>query len=136
MKLSFAHIVLNVTDMKRSRPFYEKILKGFKIIDQSDHHAGFSNGSFGVWIADEDMKGFAFKGVATDKGVGLHHFAWKVESVEELKEWEGYLQNQGIEMSKGGITDDDFGGRGIFFRDPDNIRLEIHLGWQTRNFVV
>ena len=128
MDLKFAHIVLNVTNIKRSRLFYETILQGFNVVDQSEHHAGFSNGKFSVWIADEDMKRNPYVGTATDKAVGFHHFAWKVETMEELKEWEAYLSENKIEMSKGGITDDDFGGQGIFFRDPDNIRLEIHLG--------
>lgn len=128
MNLQFAHIVLNVTDIKRSRSFYEKILVDFKVIDESEHHVGLSNGQFSVWLADADMQDGQYVGQATDKNVGLHHFAWKVDTMDELKEWEKHLREQGIEMSKGGITDDDFGGKGIFFCDPDNIRLEIHLG--------
>ncbi len=128
MILHFAHIVLNVTDVGRSRPFYEKVLRDVQVIDESEHHVGFSNGQFSMWLVDEDTQGNRYLGVATDKAVGLHHFAWKVETMDELKTWEIYLREQGIEMQKGGITDDDFGGEGIFFRDPDNIRLEIHLG--------
>ena len=126
--LHFAHIVLNVTVLKHSREFYEKVLRGFRVADESDHHVGYSNGSFSVWLADEDREGSPFVGTATDKAVGLHHVSWKVETMEELKEWESYLREQGIEMAKSGITDDDFGGQGIFFRDPDGVRLEIHLG--------
>src|SRR3989338_10722811 len=114
MNLSFAHIVFNVTDMKRSRVFYEKVLRGFKVMDESEHHAGFSNGQCSVWISDQIMKGESYGGMATDKAVGVHHSAWKVETIAELKEWEQYLRSQNIEMSKGGITDDDFGGQGIF----------------------
>ena len=128
MTLLFAHIVFNVTDLKRSRPFYEKVLRDVQVINESDHHVGLSNGQFSVWLVDEDTQGNRYAGAATDKAVGMHHFAWKVETMDELKTWEIYLREQGIEMQKGGITDDDFGGQGIFFRDPDNIRLEIHLG--------
>lgn len=125
--LQFAHIVLNVTNIERSRDFYTKVLRDFKVVDQSTSHVGFSNGQFSVWLAEEDMKGKRYEGMATDKVVGMHHFAWKVNTLEALQEWEAYLKTQGIELQQGGITDDDFSGQGIFFRDPDNIRLEIHL---------
>ncbi len=128
MNLKFAHIVLNVTDLKRSRIFYEIVLCEFTIIDESEHHVGYSNGQFSVWIADSGKSGNAFVGQATDKAVGVHHFAWKVDTLDELKKWQSYLHEFGIKMSKDGITEDDFGGQGIFFRDPDNNRLEIHLG--------
>lgn len=126
-QLQFAHIVLNVTNIERSRAFYTKVLRNFKVIDQSEAHVAFSNGLFSIWLADEDMKGKKYVGTATDQAIGLHHFSWKVDSLEALQDWEVYLKAQGIELQQGGITDDDFGGQGIFFRDPDNIRLEIHL---------
>lgn len=128
MELKFAHIVLNVTDLKRSRAFYEKVLLGYTVINESDHHVGFSHGVFSLWLADEDMHENRYTGTANDQIVGVHHFAWKVDTLEELENWGKHLREQGIELQKGGITDDDFGGQGIFFKDPDNIRLEIHLG--------
>lgn len=128
MELRFAHIVLNVTDIKRSREFYQKLLKGYEVINESEHHVGFSHGDFSVWLADEDLHGNKYTGQATDQAVGVHHFAWKVDTLEELKEWEQHLKNEGIALSHGGVTDDDFGGQGLFFKDPDHNRLEIHLG--------
>lgn len=128
MNLSFAHIVLNVTELARSRKYYDIVLRGFSVIDESSNHVGYSNGSFSVWIADTTMDDKPFIGVATDKAVGTHHFAFKVSTIDELREWESYLRESGVAMSKDGITDDDFGGTGIFLKDPDGIRLEIHLG--------
>ena len=127
MKLSFAHIVLNITDIKRSREFWEKILVEFNVIDQSEDHVGYSNGAFSVWLTETNMKGKRYSGQATDTEVGVHHFAWKVETLKELQEWEAHLRSAGVAMSEDGITDDDFGGQGLFFRDPDSIRCEIHL---------
>lgn len=120
--------MLNITDLSVSRPFYQKALKGFNVIDESDNHVGLSNGLFSVWLADANYDGEAYSGRATDTLVGLHHFAFKVETQEELLVWETYLKEEGIELQDGGITDDGFGGKGLFFTDPDNIRLEIHLG--------
>ena len=128
MKLSFGHISLNVTNMSQSFPFYQKFLKDFEVIEKDNHYAGFSNGICSIWIADIDRDNGPFTGVATDQAVGLHHFAFKVDTMEELQKWETYFLEEDVEMQKGGITDDDFGGWGIFVRDPDNIRLEIHLG--------
>lgn len=127
-QLQFAHIVLNVTQIERSRTFYAKVLRDFKVVDQSEEHVAFSNGQFSIWLAEKDMKGKPYVGTASDQAVGLHHFAWKVTTLEALEDWERYLKSQGIPLQQDGITDDDFGGKGIFFRDPDNIRVEIHLG--------
>ena len=59
--------------------------------------------------------------------IGLDHFAFSVELVEELKGIEARLKSQGIEMEDGGITDDDFGGTAIFCIDPDGMKVEFHL---------
>lgn len=125
--LQYSHIVLNVTNIERSRAFYTKVLRDFKVVDQSESHVAFSNGLNSIWLAEKDIKGKYFEGVAADKAVGLRHFAWKVNTLDALEDWEKYLKSQGIELQNGGITDDDFSGQGLFFRDPDNIRLEIHL---------
>ncbi|MEK7521479.1 MAG: hypothetical protein AAB599_01615 [Patescibacteria group bacterium] len=47
--------------------------------------------------------------------------------MEDLKEIETHLREQGIEMEDGGITDDGYGGTAIFCKDPDGMILEFHL---------
>ncbi len=128
MVLSFGHITLNVTNLQRSKDFYLKFFREAKIVMESDTEVGIQSGDFSVWLVAETKDGQAMQGIATDQLVGMHHVAWKVNTLEQLQAWESYLREQQMELSKGGITDDDFGGTGIFLRDPDNIRLEIHLG--------
>jgi len=121
--MTLAHLVLNVTDLERSKAFYEKFLRGFAFSDGDEEYACYRGPDMGVWLVAVGGS----ERVADDR-VGLHHMAFKAETMEELKEWEAHFRDQGIEMQKGGITDDDYGGTGIFLRDPDGFRLEIHLG--------
>lgn len=120
-ELTVGHVVLNVTDINRAKAFYQKVLWGFEKSEESEEHVAYKNKELGIWIVG------GYEGKADESRVGLHHLAFKVDTFDELKEWEAHLRKEGIEMQKGGITDDDFGGQGIFFRDPDNFRIEIHL---------
>jgi len=119
---TLAHIVINVTDIERAKDFYLKVFANFKLSEESDVHFALRGKNFGIWVVG------GYDGKADENRVGLHHLAFKVDNMKELEEWEAHLKETGIEMQKGGITDDDFDGTGIYFRDPDNFRIEIHLG--------
>ena len=56
-------------------------------------------------------------------GVGsTHHFAFAIETAEELAAWRDYLRGHGVECSE---VFDRGGFRSIYFRDPDGHILEI-----------
>ncbi len=59
--------------------------------------------------------------------IGLDHFAFQVDSIEELQTIEKRLRKFNIEMEDNGITNDDFGGTAIFCVDPDGMKIEFHL---------
>lgn len=127
---SIAHVRLTVTDIERSRQFYESVFGWAVLIEHPDN-------------ADEETRrklGFLFGGVIYDMGggllglrpvaadrfdedrAGLDHIAFRVASKAEIDDAAAHLDDLGIahEPVK------DIGPSYILeFRDPDNIALEL-----------
>ncbi|MGX9787135.1 VOC family protein [Mycobacterium sp. MMS18-G62] len=127
---SIAHVRLTVTDIERSRQFYESVF-GWRILIESPENAD---------EATREALGFLFGGVIYDLGgaliglrpvatdafhedrCGLDHLAFRVGSKSELDDAAKHLDDLGIthEPIK------DIGPSYILeFRDPDNIALEL-----------
>lgn len=120
------HIVLKVSNPERSKDFYVKALR-MKVFSDEDGAYGLSmEGLDSLWLMapenGNDANPFSRRG-----DIGLDHWALGVASEADLKEIEGHLKEQGIEMEDGGITDDGYGGTAIFTKDPDGMVLEFHL---------
>ncbi len=126
------HIVLTVSDSKKSAVFYQKVLD-WKIVEQKEDYAylcpdsnKYPETKFMLVLGEtRDAKFPTSK--FNRNNVGLDHFAFSIDSIEELKNIETRLKSVGIEMEEGGITNDDFGGTAIFCIDPDGMKVEFHL---------
>lgn len=127
---SFAHVRLTVTDIGRSRAFYERVF-GWPVVAEvpPDADAGtrealaFLYG--GVLYAVGDAL-LGLRPVATDRfdedRVGLDHLAFTVASRADLDAAAALLDEMGA--PRGEITD--IGpGEILPFRDPDDIALEL-----------
>jgi glyoxylase I family protein len=117
------HITLIVKDVKKSQEFYTKVC-GMKVIAAEKDYCGLADGIFSLWLAlsrEESKKKF------DEEEIGLNHWAFKVNTKKELEAIEQELKKMKIVMEDGGITDDGYGGRAIFTRDPDNMKVEFHL---------
>lgn len=126
------HIVLTVSDFKKSADFYKKVLR-WDIVEQKEDHAylvpdksAYPQCDF-MLLVSEPRDSKADKNTFDRNRVGLDHFAFQVATLEELKEVENRLRAHGIVMEANGITDDDFGGTAIFCTDPDGMKVEFHL---------
>ena len=118
------HLALTVTDMDRSRAFYQDVL-GFEFITEFGPKYLLSNGE--VILALNQAPDPA-QAIANDRfsenRVGLDHVSFNVGSMEELESAVKALDEQGV--PRGEIND--LGGLGICvlaFRDPDNIQVEL-----------
>lgn len=101
------HVTMAVSDLKRTRDFYESIL-GMKVYKQN------GNGLFlgiGEHFVGAD---FAPK---VNENVGIDHFCIGVEGFDE-KNAKQVLAARSIET----FTE---GGRGVYFRDPNGIKVQI-----------
>jgi glyoxylase I family protein len=127
---SIAHVRLTVTDIDRSRQFYDSVF-GWPILIEMPEQANAATREtlsflFGGVIYDLGGALIGLRPVATDRfdedRAGLDHLAFRVGSKDELDSAADHLDFLGIahEPIK------DIGPAYILeFRDPDNIALEL-----------
>jgi len=128
MRFNFDHLAITVSDLEKSVEFYRDIL-GFRVLGKLVQ----DNGNFVIVYLDMGDKvlelfNFTEKGkyltTQNDKDMGIKHFAFKVKSVDQAFK---YLREKGVEFTM--EPNNAVGGvRIAFFKDPDNILIEIIEG--------
>lgn len=130
----FAHVRLTVTDIKKSKAFYEKVFGWDAAIDMShladDPEVRKSQEQFYGGVVYQTPSGslFGLRPVGNTSfdpdETGLDHVSFAVSSREELVSAEESLTEAGIEH--GEVTDLKGPGLSILsFQDPDGINLEL-----------
>ena len=119
------HVGLNVSDLARSKRFYQDVF-GFDLsVESNEEGRAFAfltqNNAIVLTLWQQSDGTFA-----ADKA-GLHHLSFQVDSIEEVKKAEQRLQQLGAVIHYGGVIAHAEGAEsgGVFFEDPDGIRLEI-----------
>jgi catechol 2,3-dioxygenase-like lactoylglutathione lyase family enzyme len=125
--LQTGHVGLNVTGLERSKKFYQEVF-GFKLLRESqeaDYKFAFlGDGPMPVLTLFQQSQGHFEKGRP-----GLHHLSFQVDSITQVKEAEQKLRSMSARFQYQGIVPHAEGATsgGIFFEDPDGIRLEIYV---------
>lgn len=125
-KLQTGHVGLNVTDIQRSLDFYVRVF-GFDVLgegkEEGREYAFLGrDGQLILTLWQQSGEGFR-KDVA-----GLHHLSFQVETVEEVRQAEAELLEIAVDFAYDGVVPHGEGAAsgGVFFHDPDGIRLEIY----------
>ncbi len=124
--LQTGHVGLNVSNLARSKRFYQDVF-GFQIAGESSEagreFAFLGNGEKLVLTLWQQSEGRFDKGQP-----GLHHLSFQVASIDEVEAAETRLREQGVKFLHDGIVPHGEGAQsgGVFFEDPDGIRLEIY----------
>ncbi|MBP6593481.1 MAG: glyoxylase family protein [Cyanobacteriota bacterium erpe_2018_sw_39hr_WHONDRS-SW48-000098_B_bin.30] len=119
------HVAIICSDYPRSRHFYTEIL-GFEIISEVYRE---SRKSYKLDLkvgSHSQLELFSFPEtpprVTGPEACGLRHLAFEVEDVGEVLR---YLRDLGVEAED--IRIDEYTGKQFtFFRDPDNLPLEVY----------
>ncbi|MEV7617298.1 VOC family protein [Streptomyces sp. NPDC089799] len=126
-KLRTGHVGLNVTDLVRSIGFYEGAL-GFDLLGEGKE----GGRRFAFLGQDGELVLTLWQqadGAFAPAAAGLHHLALSAGDVEEVRAYEARLRDLGVEFAYDGVVAhrEGAGSGGIFFHDPDGIRLEISV---------
>jgi catechol 2,3-dioxygenase-like lactoylglutathione lyase family enzyme len=119
------HVGLNVTDLDRSTTFYQRVL-GLDVVRESQE-----DGRRFAFLAKDGTLVLTLWQQASDRfaagRAGLHHLSFKVERIDQVRAAEQTLRELGAIFAYEGIAPHAEGADsgGIFFEDPDGIRLEI-----------
>ncbi len=119
------HVGLNVTDLERSKRFYQAVF-GFELAGESreaDRAYAFlaQRGTLVLTLWEQAEGEFG------RERAGLHHLAFRVDSSADVRAAERRLRDAGGRVLHGGVVPHAEGSDsgGLFFEDPDGIRLEI-----------
>lgn len=125
-QLATGHIGLNVTDLNRSVEFYRRAL-GFEQLGSStegEHRFAFlgAGGKLQLTLWQQS------DGEFSAKMPGLHHLSFQVDTIEQVRVVEAVLKELAVTFAHDGVVAHGEGAAsgGIFFTDPDGIRLEIY----------
>lgn len=123
--LATGHVGLNVTDLGRSTAFYTAVL-GLQVQaagDDPERRWVFlgRDGQLLVTLWQQS------EGRFPTAQPGLHHLSFQVGSVEEVRGVEAALLARSAPFAYDGVVPhgEGTGSGGIYFTDPDGIRLEV-----------
>ena len=125
--LQTGHVGLNVTDLRRSTSFYGRVF-GLDLLSEStdgERRYAFlgSDGNLLLTLWQQSAGRF-------ESGLpGLHHLSFQVPDIEAVRRAESSLRDLGAPFHYDGIVRHEEGGTsaGVFFEDPDGIRLEVNF---------
>ena len=124
--LKTGHVGLNVTDLRRSKDFYVSLL-GLEVSAEgadADRRWAFLSRDGQLLVTLWQQSDGRFPTASP----GLHHLSFQVESIEQVRAVEAELRTRSVEMAYDGVVPHGEGAAsgGIFFTDPDGIRLEVY----------
>lgn len=124
-RLQTGHVGLNVSDLARASRFYQDVF-GFQVM-----HESVEPGREFAFLSEGDVLVLTLwqqsHGRFGADGPGLHHLSFMVPTVNDVRAAEERARTVGARFFHDGIVPHTEGARsgGIFFEDPDGIRLEI-----------
>ncbi len=119
------HVAIICSDYNKSKQFYVDILK-FSVINET-YRAKRNSYKLDLKVSDRDtLELFSFPSppprLSKPEACGLRHLAFEVDNIEENVD---YLVSQGVNVEP--IRVDEITGKKFtFFKDPDNLPLEIY----------
>ncbi len=115
------HANIRVRDLERSERFYTEVL---------GLHVTHRRGSTAFLSAKEHSHELAIRaigndapGPAPDAQIGTNHFAWQMETFDDLQAMYRHLKGKGVPIDR--VRDNCF-SVGVYFNDPDGNGIEVY----------
>jgi len=124
--LETGHVGLNVTDLRRSVEFYRRVL-GLEVVRENhdgERSYAFLGRSGKLLVTLWQQSAGSFDSATP----GLHHLSFQVPSIDDVRAAESVLRELSAAFVHDGVVPHAEGADsgGVFFSDPDGIRLEIY----------
>ncbi|MGY2026452.1 VOC family protein [Nocardia gipuzkoensis] len=125
-QLATGHIGLNVSDLDRSVEFYRRALGFEQLAASTDAQRRWAflgaGGKLVVTLWEQS------DGAFSTETPGLHHLSFQVDSIDQVRAVERVLRELSVAFAHDGVVAHGEGvaSGGIFFTDPDGIRLEVY----------
>jgi lactoylglutathione lyase len=125
-QLATGHIGLNVSDLDRSVDFYHRALGFEQLAASSDDSKRWAflgaRGKLAITLWQQSTGAFSAD------TPGLHHLSFRVDTIEQVRAVESALRELSVNFAYDGVVAHREGvaSGGIFFTDPDGIRLEVY----------
>ncbi|MGY2005841.1 VOC family protein [Nocardia gipuzkoensis] len=125
-QLATGHIGLNVSDLDRSVEFYRRALGFEQLAASTDAQRRWAflgaDGKLVVTLWEQS------DGAFSTEMPGLHHLSFQVDSIDQVRAVERVLRELSVAFAHDGVVAHGEGvaSGGIFFTDPDGIRLEVY----------
>ncbi|WP_454196958.1 VOC family protein [Nocardia sp. Marseille-Q1738] len=120
------HIGLNVSDLDRSVDFYRRALGFEQLAASADAERRWAflgaDGKLVVTLWEQS------DGTFSAETPGLHHLSFQVDTIDHVRAVERVLRELSVTFAHDGVVAHGEGvaSGGIFFTDPDGIRLEVY----------
>jgi len=125
------HIVLYVSDLKRSRHFYGDVLGWNQVVEMGDMAAMFSSGRTHHELLLLEV-GPSAAPVPPGRRLGLYHFGLKVgETDDELREVIDILRQEDVPIT--GMADHTV-THSVYITDPDGNEIELYIDVQPETW--
>ncbi len=117
---NLGHANIRVRDLERSEKFYTEVLGlhvtlrrgNLVFLSAREHSHELAIGAMGDGVLEPD-----------ETRIGTNHFAWEVETFDELQGMVNHLKSKGVEILRS--RSNNF-STGFYFNDPDGNGLEIY----------
>lgn len=126
--MKVGHVGINVNNIEKSKEFYMKLFDFEVIFEETQENKRYMflghDGEIVITLWEQSNKEFS------KTTAGLHHLAFQLGNAEELKAFENKLDENNVTKIYDRIVSHCEGAHsgGIFFLDPDGVRLEVCIG--------
>ena len=115
------HANIRVRDLERSEKFYTEVL-GLHVTHRRGKTAFLSAREHSHELAIRAI-GIDAPGPAEDAQIGTNHFAWQMETFDDLQAMYRHLKQKGVAIDR--VRDNCF-SVGVYFSDPDGNGIEVY----------